>query len=266
MPVSPYVARVPRLRFLIKKHSNGRNDRRSGSNLNNRSPRRVISRSAGTDRSTATLRQCVGLDAAQFRTLGENAMRMRLIATIGAIWLAGTGVSLSAPISAAAIGEAAEQLNVTESVHCRPFRHWHRWGYGRGCAYGPRVYFDDGVRVRSRFSVHHRHGFHSRFGVRDGFRGDGFRGGVRSGVTVRSGEPGFRGGANIQSGTRGGASVGGGATVRSGGGGVPGTAGGMNTAPTGGGGGGRGGAAGGGAGGGGGGGGGTPGTAGGMNR
>ena len=36
-------------------------------------------------------------------------MRTRFFATIGAIWLAGTGVSLAAPISAAAIGAAAKQ-------------------------------------------------------------------------------------------------------------------------------------------------------------
>ena len=46
-------------------------------------------------------------------------MRTGLFATMGAIWLAGTGASVAAPINAAAIGEAAEQLNVTESVHCR---------------------------------------------------------------------------------------------------------------------------------------------------
>jgi len=53
-------------------------------------------------------------------------MRTGLFATMGAIWLAGTGASVAAPINAAAIGEAAEQLNVTESVHCRSYRHWHR--------------------------------------------------------------------------------------------------------------------------------------------
>ena len=119
-------------------------------------------------------------------------MRTRLFATIGAIWLAGTGVALSAPISAAAIGEAAEQLNITESVHCRPFRHWHRWGYSRGC--GPRAYLDDGVRVRTRI------------GVRDGYRDRGyrarFRGGVfATGVTIRSEQRGgFRGGATVSGG------------------------------------------------------------------
>ena len=158
-------------------------------------------------------------------------MRTGLFATIGAVWLLGTGAAMAAPISAAAIGEAAEQLNVTESVHCRPFRHWHRWGYSRGCS---RVYIEPGVRFRTRI------------GVRDGYR-DGYRGGARSGGTIRSeGRDGFRGGATVrgtqggmqgtQSGVRGGATISGGSQR-----GMPGTTsgarggGGMNTAPTGGG-------------------------------
>lgn len=157
-------------------------------------------------------------------------MRTRLFATIGAIWLAGTGVSLAAPISAAAIGDAAEQLNITESVHCRPFRHWHRWGYSRGCN---RAYIDEGIRVRTRI------------GVRDGYRG-GYRGGARTGVTIRTEQ---RGGATVRGGGQGGM-PGTQSGVRGGGqGGMPGTqsgvrggaqGGAIRTAPTGGGGGGRG--------------------------
>ena len=93
-------------------------------------------------------------------------MRTPLFAAIGAVWLAGTGTSLAAPISAAAIGEAAEQLNVTESVHCRPFRHWHEWEHRRtfGCGGGGSVEIRRGHRVgvgieerqRSRTSIHSR--------------------------------------------------------------------------------------------------------------
>jgi hypothetical protein len=160
-------------------------------------------------------------------------MRIPLFAAIGAVWLTGTGASLATPINAAAIAEAAEQLNITESVHCRPFRHWHRWGYSRGCG---RVYINEGVRVRTRIGVRSR----------DGFRGDG-----RSGVTVRGeGRGSFRGGATIrgganapsetsrrQSGGGGGATSGGGQggnikAAPSGGGaggGLPGTAGASGT-------------------------------------
>ena len=139
-------------------------------------------------------------------------MRTGFFATIGAVWLAGTGLALAAPISPAAIGEAAEQLNITESVHCRPFRHWHRWGYSRGCN---RVYVNPGVRI----------------GVRDGYRrgyGGGYRGGygggARTGVTIRGGERGgFRGGATVRGGGQGGM-PGTQSGVRGGGqGGMPGT-------------------------------------------
>ena len=145
-------------------------------------------------------------------------MRTGLFATIGAIWLAGSGASVAAPINAAAIGEAAEQLSVTESVHCRSFRHWHRWGYSRGCN---RVYIDEGVRVRTRIGVHERYGVRSRIGVRDGFRGD-----TRTGVTIRG--DGRSGGATIGGGTQGGMPG-----TQSGARGTQGGS--MNTAPTGGG-------------------------------
>ncbi|HVY59442.1 MAG TPA: hypothetical protein VHA77_16445 [Xanthobacteraceae bacterium] len=46
--------------------------------------------------------------------------------------LAGLSSATAAPISgglgAALAGSAAEP------VHCRPYPHWHPWGYGTGCA------------------------------------------------------------------------------------------------------------------------------------
>jgi hypothetical protein len=157
-------------------------------------------------------------------------MRTPLLAIIGVAWMAAPGVSAAAPVNAGAIGQAAEELAVTETVHCRPFRHWHRWGYSRGCGAG--VYIDEGVRVRSRIGVHERFGVRSRIGVRDGFRGES-----RTGVTVRSGERGsVSGGASVRSST----STPGETSVRSSGGRGPGSGGSMNTAPTGGGGGGGG--------------------------
>jgi hypothetical protein len=58
--------------------------------------------------------------------------------------------AVAAPVRASVIKEAADQIAVAETVHCRSYRHWHRWGYGRGCRggvviYGPRVY--SGYRV-----------------------------------------------------------------------------------------------------------------------
>lgn len=158
-------------------------------------------------------------------------MRTPLFAMIGVVWLAGSGASVAAPINAAAIGEAAEQMSLAESVHCRQFRHWHRWGYSRGCG---RVYLNEGIRVRSRIGVHDRFGVRSRVGVRDGFRGES-----RSGVTVRG-----EGGGSVRSGTsvRGGANMPGETSTRQTGGrsgtatgGGPKQGGNMNTTPTGGG-------------------------------
>ena len=146
-------------------------------------------------------------------------MRTPLLAIIGAVWMASPGVSAAAPVNAGAIGQAAEGLAVTETVHCRPFRHWHRWGYSRGC--GPGVYIDEGVRVRSRIGVHERFGVRSGIGVRDGFRGES-----RTGVTIRAGE---RGGGSVRSSTTPGET-----SIRSSGG-RGGSGGSMKTAPTGGG-------------------------------
>ena len=54
----------------------------------------------------------------------------------GAALLAGSSGSIAAPASGGAIKAAADQIGIGESVHCRPFRHWHRWGFGRGCRGG----------------------------------------------------------------------------------------------------------------------------------
>ena len=116
----------------------------------------------------------------------------------GAVWISGSSASIAAPIDASAIRAAADEVGIGETVHCRPFRHWHRWGYGRGCRGGVVIY-DRGPRVR--------------FGVREGYRS---RAGVsvreRTGVTIRSGER-----STIRSGTRDGMSVRGSTTIRSGG-------------------------------------------------
>ena len=148
----------------------------------------------------------------------------------GATLFAGSTGATAAPASGGAIKAAADQIGLGETVHCRPFRHWHPWGYSRGCRGGVTIY-DGGPRWRHRL------------GVREEFRG-GFRTRERAGITIRGEE---RGG--FRSGTREGTSVRGSTTFRSGGAGEvsPRSSGGgqagattnatggrpMNTAPTG---------------------------------
>jgi hypothetical protein len=67
----------------------------------------------------------------------------------GAILMA-SSATVAAPISASVIKQAADEIAVGETVHCRPYRHWHRWGYGRGCRGGVVIY---GPRVRSGYSA-----------------------------------------------------------------------------------------------------------------
>ena len=118
----------------------------------------------------------------------------------GAVWISGSSASIAAPIDASAIRAAADEVGIGETVHCRPFRHWHRWGYGRGCRGGVVIY-DRGPRVRYGVSV--RDGYRTRAGVsvRE-----------RTGVTIRGEER-----STIRSGTRDGMSVRGSNTIRSGG-------------------------------------------------
>jgi hypothetical protein len=112
-----------------------------------------------------------------------------------AVTLAMSSGSIAAPIDASAIKAAADEISISESVHCRPFRHPHRWGYGRGCR-GDVMVYDRGPRVRARIGI----------GVREGYRTR-----ERNGVTIRSQER-----STIRSGTRDRNTVGGNETIRRG--------------------------------------------------
>lgn len=75
--------------------------------------------------------------------------------------LTAPSASVAAPVSASVIKQAADEMVVAESVHCRSYRHWHRWGYGRGCnggvvIYGPRARYGASIyapRVRYGLSA-----------------------------------------------------------------------------------------------------------------
>jgi len=150
-------------------------------------------------------------------------------------WCVGANPSVAAPANGVALGDAAGELGMAESVHCRPYRHWHSWGRGTGCGRsaviiregyrvrrpGVSVRVHEGDRVRSSTSIRSRESTTVR---------------SREGATVRGGE-----GTTIRSGQdRGGRTGQGGAAQRSQGGG----GGGSSTGSTG-----QGGASGGGAGG-----------------
>ena len=96
-------------------------------------------------------------------------MRGILMAAVVAVafGLAGAAPAGAVPANGVVIDQAANTLDVTENVHCRPYRHWHRWGYGRGC-YG----WHGGWRHHHHWHHHHRwhhhrhhhhgHGHHHR--------------------------------------------------------------------------------------------------------
>ena len=150
----------------------------------------------------------------------------------GAALLAGSSGSIAAPVNGGAIKAAADGIGVGESVHCRPFRHWHPWGYSRGCRGGVTIY-EGGPRFRHRFGVREefREGFRTRERAGVTIRGEergGFRSGTREGTAVR-GSTTFRGGGAGEVSPRGSAGGQTGTTTNATGGGNRQ----MNTAPTG---------------------------------
>src|SRR5262249_39972864 len=138
-------------------------------------------------------------------------------------WCVGANPSVAAPANGVALGDAAGELGIAESVHCRRYVHWHSWGRGTGC--GRRsVVIHQGVRLR-------RPGVSVRVHTGDRVRGstsirsrESTTVRSREGATVRGGE-----GATIRSGQdRGGRTGQGGAAQRErsgGGGGQTGTSG-----------------------------------------
>jgi len=75
------------------------------------------------------------------------------VATAAVVGLTGVPSAGAAPANGIVIDRAASTLDVTENVHCRPYRHWHRWGYGYGCRRG---WYGGGWYWRH----HHRHYYH----------------------------------------------------------------------------------------------------------
>ncbi len=109
-------------------------------------------------------------------------MRIWPVLLLGAAALVGSSGAIAAPISGSAIAAAADQIGFGESAHCRPFRHWHPWGWSRGCG---GAYYDYGPRYRYGYRYGHRYGSRGGFDVRTR---------ERAGRSVRGEERAFRGG------------------------------------------------------------------------
>jgi hypothetical protein len=118
----------------------------------------------------------------------EERMRKTMIfaaaagLTIGC--LGASGASAMTSTSPAGLRVAIEAMDSSTLVHCRPYRHWHPWGYGHGCRGG-------GVSVEIRRG--------HRVGVEE-------RGSIRSRTTTR-GETSVRGSTSTKTETKSGAST-----------------------------------------------------------
>jgi hypothetical protein len=96
----------------------------------------------------------------------EKHMRKTLIfaAAAGlAVGLGAYGANAMTSTSPAGLRAATDALDNSALVHCRPYRHWHPWGYGTGChGGGVSVEIERGhrrgvgIEERERSSVHSR--------------------------------------------------------------------------------------------------------------
>jgi hypothetical protein len=100
-----------------------------------------------------------------FVELLEERMRNTVIfAAAGlAVGLTASVTNAMTSTSPAGLRAAIEALSNSALVHCRPYRHWHPWGYGTGChGGGVSVEIERGhrrgvgVEERERSSIHSR--------------------------------------------------------------------------------------------------------------
>ena len=131
--------------------------------------------------------------------------------TIGC--LGASGASALTSISPAGVRMTTEAMDSSTLVHCRPYRHWHPWGYGTGCHGG-------GVSVEVERG--HRGGGEIERGHRGVEVERGHRGGVEERSSIHSrtttrGETSVRGSTSTKSETKSGTSTGGGTSREQGG-------------------------------------------------
>jgi len=94
--------------------------------------------------------------------------------------LGASGASAMTSISPAGVRVATEAMDSSTLVHCRPYRHWHPWGYGFGCHRG------GGVSVEIRRG--HRGGGEERSSIHSRTRGEpSVRGSTSTETETKSG-------------------------------------------------------------------------------
>src|SRR5205823_8469483 len=94
-----------------------------------------------------------------FVELLEERMRKTVIfAAAGlAVGLTASVTNAMTSTSPAGLRAAIEALSNSALVHCRPYRHWHPWGYGTGChGGGVSVEVERGHRRGGEFERRHR--------------------------------------------------------------------------------------------------------------
>src|SRR5205823_141638 len=118
---------------------------------------------AGARNSQAA--RCVGASG-RFEELLEERMRKTLIFAVAAglaVGLGASGAQAMTSTSPAGLRVATDALGNSVLVHCRPYRHWHPWGYGTGChGGGVSVEIQRGHRRGVEIEERERSSIHSR--------------------------------------------------------------------------------------------------------
>jgi len=84
--------------------------------------------------------------------------------TVGCLGVSGASALTS--ISPAGVRMATEAMDSSTLVHCRPYRHWHPWGYGTGChGGGVSVEVERGHRGGVEIGRGHRRGVEERSSI-----------------------------------------------------------------------------------------------------
>jgi hypothetical protein len=99
----------------------------------------------------------------------EERMRKTTIFAAAGLTVGCLGVSDASAltsISPAGVRMATEAMDSSTLVHCRPYRHWHPWGYGTGChGGGVSVEVERGHRGGVEIGRGHRRGVEERSSI-----------------------------------------------------------------------------------------------------